>query len=264
MKLLILSDLHIEWAGYYLPGNTVFDVAILAGDISNRGDKSVRTIARRLAALGKRVILVPGNHEFYDCNSDFIQEEMSRMDTQFGVDVLNHGEVIIEGVRFLGCTLWTDFELPFFHGEPHKGIAMSYVRRRMNDFRFIHSRSKRWTIEDALERHQLERAWLLDKLQAPFEGKTVVVTHHAPSIESVPTKYREDELSPAYASALPSVFFETPVLWVHGHIHDSKDYRVGNTRVVSNPRGYRNRTPRGLWRKDFENKNFNPGLVVEI
>ena len=84
----------------------------------------------------------------------------------------------------------------------------------------------------------------------------VVITHHAPSKQSIEARQRESVLSAAYASNLDE-FIETyqPDLWVHGHMHNSSDYKHGKTRVMCNPRGYEGYRPNSL---------FNPSLVVEV
>lgn len=96
----------------------------------------------------------------------------------------------------------------------------------------------------------------------PFNGPTVVITHHGPSVDSVHAQYKGDSLTPAFVSDLSDEFFEgegSPVLWIHGHIHDSADYRRGGCRVVANPRGYP-----GSGTSGFENPHFNPGMVIEV
>lgn len=147
----------------------------------------------------------------------------------------------------------------------------------MNDFRLItvpfaqipqpKLKRRKLTAEDTLARHWIDRAWLLDQLASPFDGATVVVTHHAPGFESVAPEYVSDWLSPAFVSELPDEFFSgqhgesrmtKPALWVHGHTHSSACYKRYGTRVLANPRGYP--------QKDggFENRTFNPTLVVDV
>ena len=106
--------------------------------------------------------------------------------------------------------------------------------------------------------HWVDRDWLRRQVAEPFDGPTVVVTHHAPSLGSVATPYAADWLTPAFVSELPSEFFEGSTLWAHGHTHSPFDYQRGRCRVVSNPRGYR--MPDG----SYENHMFNPRCVVEV
>ena len=106
--------------------------------------------------------------------------------------------------------------------------------------------------------HWIDRDWLRRQLAQPFDGSTVVVTHHAPSIGSVAERYAADWLTPAFVSHLPDEFFAVPTLWVHGHTHTGFDYLRGRCRVVSNPRGYRLRD------SSFENHVFDPALVIGV
>jgi len=111
---------------------------------------------------------------------------------------------------------------------------------------------------DTLRIHQMQRAWLREKLAEPFTGSTVVVTHHAPHRGSLTKRYVDDWASCAFVNELPDAFFDVPVLWIHGHTHQQFDYRVRSCRVVSNPRGYVN------WSGRVENKAFDPGLVINV
>jgi predicted phosphodiesterase len=277
VKLLILSDLHLEFGIFNVP-KVDYDAVILAGDIFVPGSKAMRW-ARRAGNFGETapIVLVPGNHEYYQGVFQTTLKEMALTASSCNVHLLAPGEAVIAGVRFLGCTLWTDFELPI---QTRTGSLVDTERARkaakvrLNDYSSIRwaeaqessdalvvgakSRKRRLVPEDTLALHQRDRAWLAKKLAEPFDGPTVVVTHHAPHRNSLARHYQSDWLSPSFVSELPSSFFEVPSLWVHGHLHASFDYQVGNCRVVCNPRGYL-RHDRGL-----ENEQFNPELVVDL
>ena len=159
--------------------------------------------------------------------------------------LLDGDVTVIGGVRFVGCTLWTDFELRIdtAHGpvaDRARGVAAA--ERVVVDYRAIGwddgAAVRRMTPHDTLELHRTQRAWLQAALRVPFDGPTVVVTHHGPHRGSLAPRYAADWVSTAFISELPPAFFEVPVLWVHGHTHSSLDYRVGACRVVCNPRGY--------------------------
>jgi Icc-related predicted phosphoesterase len=133
---------------------------------------------------------------------------------------------------------------------------MQAVRQRMTDFSIIQNNGQRFTPEDAIRLHTASRDWLAAMLAEPFYGQTVVVTHHAPSSQSVHTRYARDLLTPAFASNLENLMEgDRAALWVHGHMHESFDYEVYGTRVVCNPRGY---APEAL------NPDFRPDWVVGI
>ncbi|SEL82092.1 Calcineurin-like phosphoesterase [Variovorax sp. YR750] len=276
MKLLILSDLHLKFGTFLVP-KADYDVVILAGDISVPGSKALRW-ARRSENFGETVpiLFVPGNHEFYQGVLQTSLKEMALTAKACNVHLLAQGDVVIAGVRFLGCTLWTDFELPIqtkAGGQVDVERAMKAAKVHLNDYSLIRwaeapapsdastatkPRKRRLTPEDTRALHQSDRAWLARKLAEPFDGPTVVVTHHAPHRNSLAPHYQSDWLSPAFVSELPDAFFKVPSLWVHGHLHESYDYPVGNCRVVCNPRGYMRHG------RDMENKRFNPGLVVNL
>lgn len=247
MKLHILNDLHIEFEDFEPPA-TDADVVVLAGDIGV-GMDGLRWAEARFP--DRPVIYVAGNHEFYHHDIDLIDE--LRAEAPDHIHVLNDDRVVIDGVRFLGSVLWTDFAL---FGEADRFFAMQTARQRMMDFSIIQNHGRCFTPENAIRLHTASRDWLASMLAEPFDGKTVVVTHHAPSSRSVPSRYASSQLAPAFASNLEGLMDGDRVaLWIHGHIHDSFDYEIYGTRVVCNPRGY---APKAL------TPDFRPDFVVEI
>jgi len=250
MRIHVLSDLHTEMASY-LPHQVECDVVVLAGDIDNHtfGIEWARRIWP-----GQEIIYVPGNHEFYRLERTSSLQAMRETACKLGVRLLDNDEVVIDGVRFLGSTLWTDFKL---FGESAKQEAISTGQRYLNDFRLIGERDKVLSPERSIELHEASLAWLSAKLKEDFVGETVVVTHHLPSMQSVSDRYKTSKLSACFASNLDGMFGHS-ALWIHGHTHDSKDYVQNGTRVLCNPRGY------SRYGHDQENFDFNPTLVVEL
>ena len=230
MKLHILNDLHIEFEDF-TPPETDADIVILAGDIG----VGLGGLQWAEAQFPDRpVIYVPGNHEFYHHDIALIDELKAQAPAH--IHVLNDDQVVIDGVRFLGSILWADFAL---FGEADKFFAMQAARQRMTDFEIIQNHVQCFTPEDAIRLHNGSRDWLAAMLTESFDGKTVVVTHHAPSSQSVYPRYARDLLTPAFASNLESLMEgERVALWAHGHMHESFDYEIYGTRVVCNPRGY--------------------------
>ena len=244
MKLHILNDLHIEFEDF-TPPVTDADVVILAGDIGV-GMGGLHWAEKRFPDIP--VIYVPGNHEFYHHDIALVDELKAHVPDH--IHVLNDDQVIIEDVRFLGSILWTDFAL---FGEADKFFAMQAARQRMTDFSIIQNQGQPFTPEDAIRLHTASRDWLAAMLAEPFDGQTVVVTHHAPSLQSVHPRYARDLLTPAFASNLEGLMDGDRVaLWIHGHMHESFDYEVNGTRVVCNPRGY---APEAL-NKEFDMENI--------
>ena len=230
MKLHILNDLHIEFEDF-TPPETDADIVILAGDIG----VGLGGLQWAEAQFPDRpVIYVPGNHEFYHHDIALIDELKAQAPAH--IHVLNDDQVVIDGVRFLGSILWADFAL---FGEADKFFAMQAARQRMTDFEIIQNHGQCFTPEDAIRLHNDSRDWLAAMLTESFDGKTVVVTHHAPSSQSVHPRYARDLLTPAFASNLENLMEgERVALWAHGHMHESFDYEIYGTRVVCNPRGY--------------------------
>jgi hypothetical protein len=152
-------------------------------------------------------------------------------------------------VRFLGCTLWSDFAL---YGPAGREVAIEALRRVAPDFRVIAYGERRFTTDDWLELHRAHRAWLEARLAVPFAGPTVVVTHFLPHPGSIAPRFATHPLNPAFASDLQPLLARA-TLWIHGHTHAASDYRVGGARIVCNPRGY-----------PGEPTGFRPDLVVNV
>ncbi len=234
MKIHILSDLHLGFAALELPRNDA-DVLVLAGDIG-----SPREALAWAAAQHKPVLYVPGNHEFYGSDLQTTLADLRRLSAGTDVAILHGTELQLAGVRFLGTTLWTDFCL--YGGPPAQVAAMACARQRMRDFQRIRvcADSQRvFSPDDAAGLHHQESAWLAQAIARPFDGPTVVITHHAPSRRSIHPRFDGDWLNASFASDAEDLPGAGRVdLWIHGHTHDSFDYRLGPTRVICNPRGY--------------------------
>jgi predicted phosphodiesterase len=248
MKILTLSDLHLELSNFKSPQVDV-DVVVLPGDIhkSNLGIYWARE-----TWPDKPIVFVAGNHEFYKYDRVNVLDNLRIAAKEMNVHFLDNEEVIIEGVRFLGCTLWTDFCL---FGKDKQTVCMNIARERLSDFAVIHDHGELFTPEHSILLHRQSLEWLESKLlNESFNGKTVVVTHHCPSRESVAPKYQSDLLSACFASRLDHLMGKSE-LWIHGHTHESFDYELKVTRVVCNPRGY-------VLRNSVENPSFDESKIV--
>lgn len=260
MRLHILSDIHLEFGKLKLP-EIEADVTVLAGDIGV-GLSGIEW-ALTTVPWHRPVIYVMGNHEFY---GQRVMMELwnAARDKVKGthVHLLENEAVEIDGVRFLGCTLWTDFAL---FGGGHRKQSMKDALA-LSDFMgsiitahsagYSRHKAKLFKPQTSLSLHKESRGWLDRELSKPFAGKTVVVTHHAPHRGSLAPRWAHDPISPCFVSNLPGLV-ERADLWIHGHTHDGFDYQVGKCRVVCNPRGYNNQV-------QPENPTFDAGLVVEV
>ena len=253
MKLHILSDLHLSRGVLEIPPNDA-DLVILAGDIARP-----REAVSWALGLSRPVLYVPGNHEFYDSSIADTVKELKTLCDSTRIHVLDRNELIISGVRFLGATLWTDFML--WGDSEQRTLAMQEAQRFMRDFSKIHVGEpvpRLFTPDDAAALCRADARWLESRLAEPHAGPTVVITHHAPSRQSIHPRFANSLINGCFVSDLQLLVDGQRVqLWVHGHTHDSFDYMLHGTRVVCNPRGYA---------KDGVNENplFDSNFVVQI
>lgn len=238
-----------------LPDPDRYDVVVLAGDIH----RHTHAIHWAAAKFSKPVICIAGNHEFYGAHLHGLTAELRKCAAQYDhVHLLDNDAIVIDGVRILGAVLWTDFML-FGKDRGTIGQCLTEAKHGMYDFSQIRFLAGRWLSPvDTIRLHRISTAFLAETLATPFNGPTVVVTHHLPSIQSVADRFKKDLLSAAFASNLEHLVAKAD-LWVHGHTHDSFDYRIGKCRVVCNPRGYPERL-----KNRYENPSFDAAKIVEI
>jgi predicted phosphodiesterase len=250
-RIRVHSDVHLEISDW-TPPPAQADVVVLAGDIHN-GARGLEW-ARRHFPLTP-IVYVPGNHEYYGGRYHDVREDLRAAARSLDIHLLDGGEIVLHGTRFLGTTLWTDFEL---YGSDPEDVAraMHDVKRLMRDYRSIRFGPQgKFHPEHALRLHREQLHWLESRLAEPGDGATVIVTHHLPHRRSIHPKYEGARLNPGFASDLARLMRPPIRLWVHGHTHESMDYSVNGTRVVCNPRGYIPMQP---------NPAFDPALVVDL
>lgn len=248
MKIQIISDLHQEF-GYSELFFDNADIVVFAGDV-NLGIKGLHWIQSRIK--DKPVIYVLGNHEYYKSAYPKVLNKLKVLAENTNIHVLENSFVDICDVRFHGCTLWTDFSI--FGNPMEYGII---CQSAMNDYKMIKrdpSYSKMRTI-DTYRINQVSRKWLDESLEMSHKFKNIVVTHHAPSLQSVPEQYKNDPVTAAYASNMEDFIMKhQPDFWIHGHIHTPCRYHIGKTEVICNPHGYINEPYNG----------FNEELIIEL
>ena len=270
MRLLILSDTHFEHRTRFqdstpksveqtglTPGpakpslihqNNDADMIVLAGDI-HTGTKGIEWAIAESDSLNTPFIYVLGNHEFYGHDHRKLLNETKVLTKGTRVYLLENESMVIDGVRFLGCTLWTDYRA--YHNCSQEE-AMAEAERFINDHRVIRFGGRPFFPRDALNLHQGSRDWLSKQLARPFNGKTVVVTHHGPSPACQDESYELSPITSAFWSDLGHLI-EKPDLWIYGHTHRSLDTDVRGTRLVSNQQGYPGETETG----------YQDGLVID-
>lgn len=268
-KIWVLSDLHGEFKpdDHALVKPDGADAVVFAGDIHKV--RHAVSYARSLAG-DLPLILLAGNHEHYNSKltvaagnellSSLAGEDREKNGHQ--TFFLENSAVTLklreEIVTFIGATFWTDFRL--FRNYKR---AVEIAKERMYDFEVILGAAAPYRPlypSDTFVWHKQSRTFIEGELRTERPHKTVVVTHHAPSPQSVAPKYQQDGLTPAFVSDCTDLLELGADLWVHGHTHDSFDYLVGKTRVVCNPRGY----PVSVGHCGFENPAFDPRFTVDI
>lgn len=232
MKIKIISDLHQEFGMYDLDFSNA-DIVVLAGD-TNLGVKGIEWAKEKIK--NKPVLYLLGNHEYYKGSYPKTLNKIIEASIDSNVIVLENKMVEFEGVRFHGTTLWTDFAL--FGDSIKYGMI---CQNQMSDYKRIRrdpTYSKLRTI-DTFKIHQLSKLWLTESLDNSIGYQNIVITHHAPSIRSIPDLYKKDPISSAYASNLDDMIIKhEPKYWIHGHVHTPVRYHIGKTEIICNPHGY--------------------------
>lgn len=262
MRIQLASDLHLELLAHAWPQERLVaaapgaDVLVLAGDI----DRGLRAI-ERFGRWPVPVLYVAGNHEFYDQDWEQLRADLRRAATGTAVRFLDDDAVTLGGVRFLGCTLWTDY---LSAGVPQPE-AMRVAEDFLLDHRRIRTRTGLFSAAQALADHRRSRAWLAHELSRACTTPTVVVTHHGPHPASIHPRFAGSLVNGGFVSDLAELVAQAD-LWLHGHVHDSFDYRVGRCRVVTNPRGYaqNRRDVASVDELRFENPAFTGDRLLEL
>lgn len=252
MRLALYSDLHLEMAAWSPPALDV-DLVILAGDVGlhSRGIEWASN-AFRSTPVSPEILYVAGNHEYYDAHLGMLDELQLPRWERSGVHFLENRTFQDRGVRVLGCTLWTSFEL---HGTVFESMATAGFK--INDYWMIYARDgKRFTTPATVDMHRQSVQWLDDELAKPFDGKTIVVTHFAPHRGCVAPQHQDRDVTPYFATDLAWLMEKHRIdVWCYGHTHTNTDFIAENgCRVVSNQRGYPTEASQG----------FRPDFVIEI
>lgn len=249
MRLHILSDLHQEFALLDLPAPDC-DAVILAGDINTRTNG---LLWARRQYPDQPIVYICGNHEYYGDKLPKLTHRMREDAAALDIHFLENDFITLGGLQIFGCTLWTDMALT---GDPV--ASAKTAGEMMNDYARIRHSGRAWRKlrpADTMAEHRRSREALETFFAQSPGAPKMVMSHHAPSVRSLPERRYGTQLSPAYASRLDSLI-ETwqPLLWVHGHIHHSNDYTIGRTRILSNPRAY----------PDEPNPDYEPELIVTL
>jgi len=244
MKVKVISDLHMEFGPYHAGEG---EVLILAGDLCIAEDYWVYVAFFRDCVRNyDKVFYICGNHESYD--GDLQQTYHILKDClPAGVSLLENETEEYNGVTFAGATLWTDMN-------GFDPFIMDSAALCMNDYHNIENGDSLLRAPDTVSRNLNSRRFIEDTAELS-ESPVFVITHHAPTYQSVQGRYIASKHY--YAQDMTGLIETHPNIkyWAHGHIHHNNDYMVGQCRVISNPRGYD---------KYEENKTFDPDFTLEI
>lgn len=261
MKFAVMSDMH----GYI---NFIHEleeqkdtILLIPGDLGEVCRTSYGEHVQILADKYKEVLLVPGNHEYYKGNIHRTHDRLTKLDDSIeNFHFLQDNFRIFDDVMIIGSTLWTDFD-------GQNPLTRYLASIEMNDYKHIRHGpvtvpwQRKLKPEDVEAMHHISKLYIKNAVDTVRETcdtmKVLVMTHHAPSFQSVPEMYIGDKLNGCYCSFMDYYIGElNPQVWVHGHIHQSADYMIGDTRIICNPRGYGQRAS--------ENPNFNSNLTFEV
>jgi hypothetical protein len=285
MLIQLLSDLHLEVDPTFAPTPAPnADVLVLAGDIGGqgRGDGKgsklgrddpygLRRFSPRLGHWPTPVLYVPGNHEYDGADLDATRIALMAECARLGITWLDREVVMMSGVssgdneavRFVGATLWTDFEVlsqwpDHMPGAMTRNMKMREVCFRAATYHLKAAATTRFgvpfdanAVADLSREHQ---TWLRTNLATPFDGKTVVITHFAPSLKSADPRFGITPGTAGFCSHLDDLVAHADI-WMHGHLHCRSDYLLNGCRIVSNPLGYA---------KKGEQIGFDGELLIEV
>lgn len=274
MKIQLLSDLHLETHPDFEPTPAPdADVLVLAGDIGSyqvgsRLDDADFGLARfsplaQHAGWPTPVLFVPGNHEYDGLDFDTAHQRLHATCERLGLVWLERETVELQGVRFVGTTLWSDFDALGPDDTSTEATLGQQLKARDKAFRAANyylkknsaTRDGQPMLADAIREQALDcQAWLRTALATPFAGPTVVVTHFAPSLHSADPRYGRTPGTAGFCNALDDLLPHAQ-LWLHGHLHAPNDYVHHGCRVVANPRGYARKN---------EQLHFQPTRCIQL
>ena len=267
-----ISDIHMNFQqrnrvadDFWYPQKDYLDkhtVLVIAGDLWH-GNKTLSTEEgihwiRQISKRFHSVVMVYGNHDYWFTDIDFAISNAKKFIQELGlknVHLLENDSVVIDEMKFVGATLWTDFNK---NNIASKALAKVF----MNDYQYISTedKSRRITPDEIYNIHKKSRKFLFSQKKDYPTQKLICVSHMAPSQESVNIKYLAESMKETnffYYSDLRSEVINSDYdYWFHGHMHDSVEYLLGKCRVIANPMGYASYS-------GFENLLFNPEMIID-
>ncbi|UYM17963.1 metallophosphoesterase [Endozoicomonas euniceicola] len=267
INISLHSDLHNEMQDHSLIdepkviSSDKADIFVLAGDIHN-GIESIQYAKSVAKKHNKPVIFIAGNHEYY--GHDLIETEKilrKESSSEENVYFLEKDSIVLNNIRFLGCTLWSNFELYEQVIPGSKAFCMAWSEGRINDFSKITMNNRAISSGDMENLNQDCMQWLQKEFLMPHSGPTVVITHFAPVPDCVDEKWKKEppefnELSPYFVNNLTE-FITTwqPDFWFYGHTHSNICLKIGKTQIISNQKGYPS---------EEDSTGYRPDMLIKV
>ena len=266
-----MSDLHLEGNPHFVPRPAPgADLLVLAGDVGSyqRGSQ-LQDSDFGLGRFSPRqgwpvpVLYVPGNHEYDSLDFDETHVRLRETCERLGITWLEREVVVLGGIRFIGTTLWADFDALVRQPgvpEPTPGEVLKLREKGFRAANYYLSKAaalrygEPWLAEGWREQGLECEQWLRHALARPFDGTTVVVTHFAPSLRSADPRYGVSPATAGFCNSLQDLMAQAQ-FWLHGHLHCQHDYVEAGCRVVANPLGYKGKG---------EQEGFRPDLLIEV
>ena len=277
MIIAPFSDLHLDCADMFLPerDGDKDAVCVIAGDLGSIHDSTllhsrILPFIQRACHQFKRVVYVLGNHEH---DRGIVQQTVGELKKAvdaafiFNLSILDNQTVVIDGVAFIGATMWTDCD--------HMSPYADFYWNGMSDHDLIHygpsdklDYVRRIRAEDTWNEWSKSQSYIFGEIanQRELGNRVCVITHHAPSRQSIHPDYIDaPALNMFFASSMDIDIMDTPPdLWIHGHVHHAFDYPIDSTgqicttRILCNPRGYVG------YERSPKHRGFDASLRVEI
>lgn len=271
VKIQLMSDLHLEAHPAYRPHPAPgAELLVLAGDIGSyqpgsRLDDEDFGLARFSPLHGwpVPVLYVPGNHEYDDRDFDETHDRLRAACARLGITWLEREVFVTGGIRFVGTTLWADFDALVLQPGAAEPTVQEQLKQRDKAFRAANYYLRKanalrhgqpMLAEGWREQSLVCQAWLREALAQPFAGTTVVVTHFAPSLRSADPRYGATPATAGFCNSLQDLLAQAQ-WWLHGHLHCQHDYVEAGCRVVANTLGYASKG---------EQEGFREDLVLDI
>lgn len=257
--LQFASDIHLEMRKTIPIIKPVKDKNVylcLCGDIGNPYLENYEKFLKIHSELFTHILIISGNHEYYSVRNIVSIGETDAMIEKIvskykNITYLNKSGLIIDGVKFIGCTLWSDVSsIPDIAEKVMNDYKYIYVKKNKKNNKKNKNQDKSQNSSDEKYKRLLKASdvcemnkecieWIKHEINKFKETdkykKIIILTHHAPSFSML---NKSDVYSPCYATNYNDIMGKPVSIWISGHSHHSNHIRINNTLCVSNCMGY--------------------------